>query len=132
SRTGGRGRPHVRAAAPAVRMRGDPSPLSSPKRFSLTLISTPAFGLDDLRDAFGGALHAPGDATYDAARAAWNLMADQRPALVALPRIRLHRRRRHRLGGSRHRGARAAEGARARDRRVRDGRAARAEPHPHG
>jgi FAD/FMN-containing dehydrogenase len=32
-----------------------------------------------------GLLVAPGDAAYDAARAAWNLSVDQRPAAVALP-----------------------------------------------
>ncbi len=31
-------------------------------------------------------LHLPGDAGYDAARVAWNLAVDQRPAAVALPR----------------------------------------------
>jgi hypothetical protein len=46
----------------------------------------PALALDTLRATFSGELHAPGDAGYDEARAAWNLMVDQRPALVAQPR----------------------------------------------
>lgn len=41
----------------------------------------------DLRPlADGTTLHLPGDAGYDAARVAWNLAVDQRPAAVALPR----------------------------------------------
>ncbi|HEY6760493.1 MAG TPA: FAD-binding oxidoreductase [Baekduia sp.] len=46
----------------------------------------PALALDTLRPSFTGELHAPDDAGYDDARAAWNLVADQRPALVAEPR----------------------------------------------
>jgi hypothetical protein len=46
----------------------------------------PALALDTLRAAFGGDLHAPGDAGYDQARAAWNVAVDQRPVLVAEPR----------------------------------------------
>jgi len=38
-----------------------------------------------LRDLCGGAVHLPGDAAYDAARGAWNLAVDQRPAAVAYP-----------------------------------------------
>jgi hypothetical protein len=50
------------------------------------MIDGPALALDTLRDTFSGELHAPTDPGYDEARAAWNLVADQRPALVALPR----------------------------------------------
>lgn len=39
--------------------------------------------VDALRDALGGALHVPGDAIYDEARAIWNAMIDRRPAAVA-------------------------------------------------
>jgi FAD/FMN-containing dehydrogenase len=46
----------------------------------------PALELDTLRPSFSGDLHAPGDAGYDEARAAWNLAVDQRPVLVAEPR----------------------------------------------
>jgi hypothetical protein len=46
----------------------------------------PAVELDILREQFTGHLHAPGDAGYDAARMAWNVAVDQRPALVAEPR----------------------------------------------
>ena len=46
----------------------------------------PAVALDTLRSQFTGNLHAPGDAGYDDARAAWNLVADQRPVFVAEPR----------------------------------------------
>src|SRR5215217_5741705 len=38
-----------------------------------------------LGDALTGSVVLPGDAGWDAARQAWNLAADQRPALVALP-----------------------------------------------
>jgi FAD/FMN-containing dehydrogenase len=38
-----------------------------------------------LRESLAGAVVLPGDAGWDAARQAWNLAADQRPALVALP-----------------------------------------------
>jgi hypothetical protein len=46
----------------------------------------PAFALDTLREQLTGHVHAPGDAGYDEARIAWNLAADQRPALVVEPR----------------------------------------------
>jgi len=52
----------------------------------LTVISRPALGFDHLREKFSGALHVPGDTSYDEARRAWNLAVDQRPALVAQPR----------------------------------------------
>ena len=39
-----------------------------------------------LRAAIAGQVVAPGDEGWDAMRAAWNLAADQRPALVAVPR----------------------------------------------
>jgi hypothetical protein len=48
--------------------------------------ASPAIALDTLRSQFTGHLHAPGDIGYDDARAAWNLIADQRPVLVAEPR----------------------------------------------
>jgi FAD/FMN-containing dehydrogenase len=38
-----------------------------------------------LRDVVAGHIVAPGDEGWDAARAAWNLAVDQRPALVAIP-----------------------------------------------
>ena len=38
-----------------------------------------------LSESLAGAVVLPGDAGWDAARQAWNLAADQRPALVALP-----------------------------------------------
>jgi FAD/FMN-containing dehydrogenase len=41
--------------------------------------------LDDLRERLAGRLALPGDPDWDAARAAWLLDADQRPAAVALP-----------------------------------------------
>jgi len=43
---------------------------------------TPAHAL---RGLCGGAVHLPGDPGYDAARTAWNLAVDQRPAAVAVP-----------------------------------------------
>jgi hypothetical protein len=49
----------------------------SPER----LLSDPAL----LRDVVAGQIVAPGDDGWDAARAAWNLAVDQRPALVAVP-----------------------------------------------
>jgi len=38
-----------------------------------------------LRGLCSGAVHLPGDAGYDRARSAWNLVVDQRPAAVCLP-----------------------------------------------
>jgi FAD/FMN-containing dehydrogenase len=38
-----------------------------------------------LRSRVGGSVVLPGDETWDAARMAWNLAVDQRPAVVALP-----------------------------------------------
>ncbi|HEV7753075.1 MAG TPA: FAD-binding oxidoreductase [Baekduia sp.] len=46
----------------------------------------PTVELDTLRQQFSGDIHTPGDAGYDAARLAWNLLVDQQPALVAVPR----------------------------------------------
>lgn len=46
----------------------------------------PALALGTLLTDFTGELHLPGDAGYDDARAAWNLIAQQHPALVAEPR----------------------------------------------
>ncbi|MEA2296930.1 MAG: hypothetical protein QOE86_4569, partial [Solirubrobacteraceae bacterium] len=46
----------------------------------------PAVELDTLRRQFTGDIHAPGDAGYDDARQAWNLLLDQQPAFVAVPR----------------------------------------------
>ncbi len=40
---------------------------------------------DALRGLCDGAVHLPGDPGYDAARMAWNLAVDQRPAAVAYP-----------------------------------------------
>ena len=42
--------------------------------------------LDALRAQLDGVIVLPGDETWDQARQAWNLAADQRPELVALPR----------------------------------------------
>src|SRR3954465_222730 len=39
---------------------------------------------DALRERMEGTVVAPQDATWDEARAAWNLSVDQRPALVAI------------------------------------------------
>jgi hypothetical protein len=44
-----------------------------------------AVDVQDLRSRMEGTVVAPGDATWDEARAAWNLAVDQRPALVAVP-----------------------------------------------
>src|SRR3954464_7511973 len=44
-----------------------------------------AVDVDALRDRIEGTVVAPGDAGWDDARQAWNLAADQRPALVAVP-----------------------------------------------
>ena len=55
----------------------------------------PAVALDTLCSQFTGNLHAPGDAGYDDARVAWNLVVDQRPVLRRRAADgRRHRRRR--------------------------------------
>lgn len=46
---------------------------------------TPSPRAVSLRGLCGGNVHLPGDAGYDAARAAWNAFVDQRPAAVAVP-----------------------------------------------
>lgn len=48
-----------------------------------TTETTPTVLLNPLRDRFAGPVLAPGDAGWDAARQAWNLAVDQRPAAVA-------------------------------------------------
>ncbi|MBD8870525.1 FAD-binding oxidoreductase [Nocardioides donggukensis] len=49
-------------------------------------LEPPASGpAESLRGLCGGRVHLPGEPGYDAARAAWNLAVDQRPAAVALP-----------------------------------------------
>ena len=40
----------------------------------------------DSREAFPPGVMRPGDPGYDEARLAWNLIADQNPAVIALPR----------------------------------------------
>ncbi|ADB53167.1 FAD-binding oxidoreductase [Conexibacter woesei] len=47
-----------------------------------SLPTAAATDLDALRAQLGGAVATPGDASYDALRASWNLTFDQRPALV--------------------------------------------------
>src|SRR4051794_11443886 len=51
------------------------------------MLMTGGLGLDvqELRSKLAGTVVAPGDPSWDEARQAWNLHADQRPALVALP-----------------------------------------------
>ena len=44
----------------------------------------PIFDVEPLRSAIGGEVVVPGDAGWDSARQAWNLVADQRPAIVVL------------------------------------------------
>jgi hypothetical protein len=48
------------------------SPISQPLEIDLA----------PLRSAVGGDITGPGDDGYDGARGAWNLVADQRPAVV--------------------------------------------------
>ena len=48
-------------------------------------ISPLSAGVASLRDALAGSVVLPGEDGWDAARQAWNLAVDQRPALVALP-----------------------------------------------
>lgn len=48
--------------------------------------STTAPAAHALRGLLDGRVHLPDEAGYDAARVAWNLAVDQRPAAVALPR----------------------------------------------
>jgi len=52
----------------------------------MTIIADHTFGLDadGLRDLIAGDVYTPEDAGWDEARLAWNLAADQRPALVVL------------------------------------------------
>src|SRR4051794_9182078 len=50
----------------------------------MTIID-PADSLENLRNQCGGAVALPGDGGYDAARSAFNLGLDQRPAAVAYP-----------------------------------------------
>ncbi len=75
----------MRGGRPAARMRIDPTRLPE-KDLTLITSARPAVAPDTLREQFTGLVHAPGDAGYDDARQAWNLVADQRPALVAEPR----------------------------------------------
>lgn len=49
------------------------------------MTTTPTSRADVLRPLCPGRVHLPGDAGYDAARLAWNLAVDQRPAAVVLP-----------------------------------------------
>ena len=53
------------------------------------MISDPALGAasgaDVLRGLCGGAVHLPGDASFDEVRVPWNLQVDARPAAVAYP-----------------------------------------------
>ena len=49
-------------------------------------LDTQSPATDAFRGLLDGRVHVPGDPGYDAARVAWNLAVDQRPAAVALPR----------------------------------------------
>jgi hypothetical protein len=51
----------------------------------LLIIENAGLDVDALRTAIAGDVVVPGDAGYDAARVAWNLSVDQRPAAVVLP-----------------------------------------------
>jgi hypothetical protein len=52
-----------------------------------TALNRTTGGAESLPDALcGGAIHRRGDAGYDRARQAWNLVADLRPAAIAYPR----------------------------------------------
>ncbi|HEY0643286.1 MAG TPA: FAD-binding oxidoreductase, partial [Nocardioides sp.] len=51
-----------------------------------TTVDTGASPAEHLRGLCGGAVHLPGDPTYDVARTPWNVAADLRPAAVAVPR----------------------------------------------
>src|SRR4051794_28553298 len=76
----------MRRPAPRARITLRPPLPRAPGVLPLTTPARPALELDTLRASFAGELHAPGDAGYDEARAAWNLMVDQHPVLVAEPR----------------------------------------------
>jgi len=68
-----------------------------------------ADAVTQLRLRVGGDVATPADANWDEARAAWNLAADQRPAIVVIadrgPLVGRERRDR-RVGGRRGRGRR--------------------------
>src|SRR3954453_7022127 len=49
------------------------------------LIDTSGLDLTALRDAMSGRVSAPGGMAWDGPPQAWNLLADQRPAAVAIP-----------------------------------------------
>src|SRR3954453_17835304 len=49
------------------------------------LIDPSGLDLTALRHAMSGRVSAPGDIDWNEARQAWNLLADQRPAAVAIP-----------------------------------------------
>ena len=72
-KSGSSRRCHARNA-PIVRtaMVSDPAPVA-------------ASGADVLRGLCGGAVHLPGDASFDEVRVPWNLQVDARPAAVAYP-----------------------------------------------
>lgn len=75
----------MRGERPTARITVDPCP-TLPEDLPLITSARPALALDTLRSQFTGVISAPGDETYDDARLAWNLAADQRPVLVAEPR----------------------------------------------
>ena len=58
------------------------APEGAPK---LLIIENAGLDVDALRTAIAGDVVVPGDANYDAARVAWNLAVDQRPAAVVFP-----------------------------------------------
>jgi FAD binding domain len=53
-------------------------------RYNPGMSEHPSIDVDPLRSAIGGEVVLPGDAGWDAARRAWNLVADQHPAIVVL------------------------------------------------
>ena len=61
------------------------TPIADPQ-LSTETERTELLRAEALRGLCGGQVHLPGDPGYDAARTAWNLAVDQRPAAVAVPR----------------------------------------------
>src|SRR5829696_9611336 len=66
-------------------MPGVPRPRRAGSMARMLSISPLSADVATLLEGLAGDVVLPGDAGWDAARQAWNLAADQRPALVALP-----------------------------------------------
>src|SRR5437763_16758482 len=81
---GGLGSPPMRSGRQGATI-GAPPRVPPPQEPTLLITPRPDADVETLRARLHGSVHVPGDPGWDRARRAWNLVADQQPAAVAVP-----------------------------------------------